>query len=46
MHVPAISVAVSPNLSLLGELVFWSNDSPQGSSLVDRSFNLTLNGHI
>jgi hypothetical protein len=46
MHVPAISVAVSPNLSLLGELVFWQNDSPQGSSLVDRSFNLTLNGHI
>jgi hypothetical protein len=46
MHVPALSVVVSPNLSLLGELVFWSNDSPQGSSLVDRSFNLTLNGHI
>lgn len=46
MHVPAVSVAVSPNLSLLGELVFWQNDAPEGSTLVDRSFNLTLNGHI
>jgi hypothetical protein len=46
MHVPGISVAVSPNLSLLGELVFWQNDAPEGSTLVDRSFNLTLNAHL
>jgi hypothetical protein len=46
MHVPGISVAVNPNISLLGELVFWQHDTPQGSSLVDRSFNLTLNAHL
>jgi hypothetical protein len=46
MHVPALSVAVAPNISLLGELVFWSRSTPQGDSIVDRSFNLTLNGHL
>jgi hypothetical protein len=46
MHVPAISVAVSPNISLLGELVFWSSTSPTGSSLIDRSFNVTLHAHL
>jgi hypothetical protein len=46
MHVPAVSVAVSPNISFLGELVFWSRSTPQGGSLVDRSFNLTLNAHL
>jgi hypothetical protein len=46
MHVPAISVAVSSNISLLGELVFWSSTSPTGSSLIDRSFNVTLHAHL
>jgi hypothetical protein len=46
MHVPGVSVALSPNVSLLGELVFWSRSTPQGDSLIDRSFNLTLNAHL
>jgi hypothetical protein len=46
MHVPAVSFAVSTNVSLLGELVFWQNQTPAGSSLIDRSFNLTLNAHL
>jgi hypothetical protein len=46
MHVPAVSVALSANVSLLGELVFWQNQTPAGSSLIDRSFNLTLNAHL
>jgi hypothetical protein len=46
MHVPALSVAVSPNLSFLGELVFWQNITPTGTSLLDRSFNLTMNAHL
>jgi hypothetical protein len=46
MHVPAISVAVSPNVSFLGELVFWQNVTSAGTSLIDRSFNVTMNAHL
>jgi hypothetical protein len=46
LHVPGVAVAVSPNLSLLGELVFWQQDRPGSSVLVDRSFNLTLYAHL
>jgi hypothetical protein len=46
MHVPALSVAVSPNVSLLGEFVLWQNQAPSGTTLVDRSFNLTVNAHL
>jgi hypothetical protein len=46
MHVPAVGFAVSPNVSLLGELVFWQHDTPGNSVLVDRSFNLTLYAHL
>ncbi|MBV9948431.1 MAG: hypothetical protein JOZ69_16390, partial [Myxococcales bacterium] len=28
LHVPALAFAVSPNVSLLGELVFWQHDTP------------------
>jgi hypothetical protein len=46
LHVPAVGLAVSPNVSLLGELVFWQHDTPTSSVLVDRSFNLTLHAHL
>jgi hypothetical protein len=46
LHVPALAVAVSPNVSLLGELVFWQHDTPTSSTLYDRSFNLTLFAHL
>jgi hypothetical protein len=46
LHVPALGFAVSPNVSLLGELVFWQHDTPSASVLVDRSFNLTLHAHL
>ena len=46
LHVPAIGFAVSPNISLLGELVFWQHDTPTSSTLYDRSFNLTLYAHL
>jgi hypothetical protein len=46
MHVPAVGVAVSPNLYVLGELVFWQHDTPGSSVMVDRSFNVTLNAHL
>ena len=46
MHVPALGFAVSPNVSLLGELVFWQHDTPVSSALYDRSFNLTLYAHL
>jgi hypothetical protein len=46
MHVPALGLTLSPNVSLLGELVFWQHDTPTSSVLVDRSFNLTVNAHL
>ncbi len=46
MHVPALGLAVSPNLSFLAELVIWRRYTPVGDSLVDRSFNLTMNAHL
>jgi hypothetical protein len=46
LHVPALSLAVSPNISLLGELVFWQHDTPTSSTLYDRSFNLTVYAHL
>jgi hypothetical protein len=46
MHVPALSFAASPNVSLLAEVVFWQNQAPTGTTLVDRSFNLTVNAHL
>jgi hypothetical protein len=46
MHVPALGVVVSQNVSVLGELVFWQHDTPTSSVLVDRSFNLTVHAHL
>jgi hypothetical protein len=46
LHVPALAFAVSPNISLLAELVFWQHNTPTTSSLNDRSFNLTLYAHL
>jgi hypothetical protein len=46
MHVPAVAVAVGDNLTVLGEYVNWRRYTPTGSSLVDRSVNVTLNGHF
>ena len=46
MHVPALGFALSPNISLLGELVIWRRSAPEGSSFVDRSLNVTLNAHL
>jgi hypothetical protein len=46
MHVPAVAVAVGDNLTVLGEYVNWRRYSPAGNSLIDRSLNLTLQGHF
>ena len=46
LHVPSIGVVVTPNVSVLGEFVFWQHDTPTSSVLVDRSFNLTVNAHL
>ncbi len=46
MQVPAVAVAIGDNLTALGEYVDWRRHAPGGSSIVDRSFNLTLNGHF
>jgi hypothetical protein len=46
MHVPAVGVAISPNLSVLGEFVLWQQYSASGTSLLDRSFNVTVKAHL
>jgi hypothetical protein len=46
MHVPAIGVAVCPNVTFLGEYVYWKRYAPAGDLLVDKSFNLTLQAHF
>jgi hypothetical protein len=46
MHVPAVAVAVGDNLTVLGEYVNWRRYAPAGNSLIDRSLNLTLQGHF
>ena len=46
MHVPAVAVAVGDNLTVLGEYVNWRRSTPAGSALLDRSLNVTLQGHF
>lgn len=46
MHVPALAVAVGDNLTVLGEYVDWRRYAPGGTSVVDRSVDVTLNGHF
>ena len=46
MHVPALAVAVGDNLTVLGEYVDWRRYTPAGHSIVDRSVDVTLNGHF
>jgi hypothetical protein len=37
---------VGDNLTVLGEYVNWRRYAPSGDTLIDRSFNVTLNGHF
>jgi hypothetical protein len=48
MHVPAVGVAVSPNVTLLGEFVYWKRyvPAPQTDAIVDKSLNVTLQAHF
>jgi len=46
MHVPALAVAFGDNLTVLGEFVDWRRYAPGGHTLLDRSVNITLNGHF
>jgi len=46
MHVPALAVAVGDNLTVLGEYVDWRRYAPAGQTIVDRSIDVTLNGHF
>jgi len=46
MHVPAVGIAANDHLSLLGEYVHWTRDTNEGEVDVDKSLNVTLNGHF
>ena len=40
------AVATGDNLTILGEYVDWRRYAPAGNSIVDRSVDITLNGHF
>jgi hypothetical protein len=46
MHVPAVGYAFNDHLSLLGEYVHWTRDTSAGDVDVDKSLNITFNGHF
>jgi hypothetical protein len=46
MHVPGIGVQLHEHLGLLLEYVNWTRHSDAGDSDVDKSVNVTLNGHF
>jgi hypothetical protein len=46
MHVPAVGFAANDHLSLLAEYVLWTRDTNEGDVDVDKSLNVTLNGHF
>jgi hypothetical protein len=46
MHVPAIGVQLQQHLGLLVEYVDWTRHSDAGDSDVDKSLNVTVNGHF
>jgi len=45
-HVPGIGVALHSNLILLAELVLWNRYAPEGTTVMDRSIDVTLTGHF
>jgi hypothetical protein len=46
-HLPSLSVLISPNLSILGELVWWERSTPTtGHTFVARSVDITLYAHF
>lgn len=46
MHVPGVAYAFNENFVVLGEYVDWHRYAPGGSSIVDRSVDVTLSGHF
>jgi hypothetical protein len=46
MHVPSLGVALDPGLALLAEVVIWQRHAGGADTFVDRSLNVTLNGHF
>jgi hypothetical protein len=46
MHVPAVGLAFNDHLGVLAEYVHWTRDSNEGDSDVDKSLNVTVNGHF
>ena len=45
-HIPGIGVALHSNLILLAELVIWNRFAPEGTTVMDRSIDITLTGHF
>ena len=46
LHVPALAYAVGDNFTVLAEYVDWRRHAPSGTSVVDRSLDVTLAGHF
>ncbi|WP_394838570.1 hypothetical protein LVJ94_16865 [Pendulispora rubella] len=46
IHAPALAFHPHDNVLILTEYVIWPRYAPEGSSLVDRSFNLSVQSHF
>ncbi|WP_394820765.1 hypothetical protein [Pendulispora albinea] len=46
IHAPALAIKPHDNVMVLTEYVIWPRHAPEGTSLVDRSFNLSVQSHF
>jgi hypothetical protein len=46
LHVPGIGFSLAPNVTVLGEFVYWKRYAPTADVLVDKSIDVTLLAHF
>ena len=46
LQVPAVGVAISPNLTILTEFVLWQSYAASGTLVLDRSLDITVRAHL
>jgi len=46
LHVPGVGIKFNDNTSFLGEYALWPRHSPEGTTDIDQSLNLTWMGHF
>jgi hypothetical protein len=46
LHLPGVSVIFHEHGQVYAEYAIWDRSAPDGSTVVDRSFNLTVMGYF